>query len=252
MLRTILERISREKSIKRKLPSRFGKTSLYVSPDAQLKYIKPGEAAFDSELLAIIDEYIRDDSVIWDIGANVGVFAFGAASIAKNGFTLAVEADIWLAQLMRKSLHLKENAELNMQILPCAIADKNGVATFLISSRGRASNALETTGGRSQFGVIREKNTVPTLTMDTLLDFSDAPTFIKIDVEGAEVIVLEGSEKVLQQVRPIIYIEVGSEANEKVTKIFQANDYVLFDGSKPVKEQQPQSFCTFNTLAIPN
>jgi FkbM family methyltransferase len=193
MLRTIVEKMARGISIKRQLPSRFGKTSLYVSPDSQLKYLKPGEQGLDSELLKIVDKWINENSIVWDIGANVGVFSFAAASIARNGFTLAVEADIWLNQLMRKSLSIHENSELNIQILPCAIADRNGIATFLISNRGRALNALELTGMR--YGNIREKNTVATLTLDTLLDFCDAPTFIKIDVEGAELIVLNAAKK---------------------------------------------------------
>jgi hypothetical protein len=92
----------REKYLKRNLPSRFGFTPLYVSPDSQLKYIKLGEEAFDSGLLKIVDDYIRVDSVVWDIGANVGVFTFAAASRTLQGSVLAVEADIWMAQLLRK------------------------------------------------------------------------------------------------------------------------------------------------------
>jgi len=59
MLRTMLERLSRGRSFKRRLPSRFGFTPLYVSPDARLKYLKLGEDAFDAELLRIVDEHIH-------------------------------------------------------------------------------------------------------------------------------------------------------------------------------------------------
>ncbi len=250
-VRTIIERLLRGRLLKRRLPSRFGHTPLYVSPDAQLKYLKPGNDAFDTELMKIIDEHIREDSVVWDIGANVGVFAFAAASVAKKGSSLAVEADIWLAQLIRKSLLLKENGGLSIQVLPCAIADRNGVATFLIANRGRASNALEAVGGRSQTGGVRERVTVPTLTLDTLLDFFNPPTFIKIDVEGAEAIILNGASRLLTEIRPTIYIEVGREANKEVTSIFRRNSYELFDGSKPIQEQEPAGSCAYNTLAVP-
>jgi hypothetical protein len=80
MLRTLAERLSRGKFLKRTLPSRFGQAPLYVSPDAQLKYLKFGDDAFDAELLKVIDEYIPEESVVWDIGANVGVFSIGCSN----------------------------------------------------------------------------------------------------------------------------------------------------------------------------
>lgn len=251
MLKAIIERLSRNRSFKRRLPSRFNYTPLYVSPDSQLKYLKLGENAFDAGLLKIVDWYIDETSIVWDVGANVGVFTFASASVAKKGYTLAIEADIWLAGLLRKSLLLKENSELNIEVLPCAIAHQDGVASFLIAQRGRASNSLEITGSRSQAGGIREKITVPTLKLDTLLDFISPPNFLKVDVEGAEAVVLNGATKLLTEIRPTIYIEVGNKTNTEVSSILIEKDYLLFDGSKPIKEQETINSCAYNTLAIP-
>jgi FkbM family methyltransferase len=250
VLRKLIERLSRGKRFKRRLPTEFLSTPLYVSPDAQLKYLKFGVKAFDVELLRIAREHIREDSHVWDVGANIGVFAFAAASIALKGSTLAIEADNWLVQLMRKSLSLRKNSVLNIQILGSAISGRNGVATFLIANRGRASNFLEFAGGRSETGGIREKVTVPTLTLDTLLEFFSWPNFVKIDVEGAESMVLKGARRLLSEIRPTIYIEVGSETKDEVTAILKNNGYLLYDGSKPLIDQRPLSSCTFNTLAI--
>jgi FkbM family methyltransferase len=223
-----------------------------VSPDAQLKYLKPGDEAFDADLLRVVDAHVREDSIVWDIGANVGVFAFAAASIARKGSTLAVEADLWLAQLMRRSLRLESNQGLQLAVLPSAISDRNGVATFMIAQRGRASNALESAGGRSQMGGIRERLTVPTITLDTLLNFFGAPTFVKIDVEGAEEMVLRGAERLLREVRPTIYIEVGKEQCDAVTELLIANGYSLFAGpSSGAAAATPLQSCVDNTLAVP-
>jgi FkbM family methyltransferase len=251
MLRSTLELLSRDRILKRRLPLRFGRMPLYVSPDAQLKYLIPGGNAFDHELLQVIEDHVREDSVVWDIGANVGLFALTAARVARKGAVLAVEADIWLAQLIRKSLLLEENCGFRVQVLPCAIADKNGVARFLIAQRGRASNALEGARGRSQSGGVRETVAVPTLTLDSLLDSFSPPSFLKIDIEGAEAMALRGARKLLSEVRPTIYIEVGSEANEEVTAILRNARYELFDGSIPLLAQKPASFCAYNTLARP-
>jgi len=244
-MRSILERLVRNRTVKRSLPLRFNSTPLYLSPDSQLSYLKFGEKAFDKELLNIAYKYINEKSTVWDVGANVGVFAFAAASLAKKGEVVAIEADIWLAHFMRKSQNHKKNTNLKIKILPVAMSDQCSIAEFLISDRGRARNALKTEHRMDAEG-FREQVLVPTLTLDKLLDCFAQPNFIKVDVEGAEVLVLRGASKVLKDIRPIIYIEVGSEATKEVTTIFTENNYLLFDSHNNQISQ-----CTFNTLAIP-
>jgi FkbM family methyltransferase len=251
-LRAVVERLARGRTLKRRLPGRFAPTELYVSPDAQLKYVKPGVEAFDADLLRVVDTQIREDSIVWDIGANVGVFTFAAASVARKGMTLAVEPDIWLTQLLRRSQRLRKNVGLNVVVLPAAVADRDGIATFTIARRGRASNALESVGGRTESGGARETQTVPTLTLDTLLDFTPAPTFVKVDVEGAEALALRGAQRLLRDVRPTVYIEVGQEHSDEVAKRLTDHGYALFDGAQLANEARgPTPNCAFNTLAIP-
>lgn len=251
MIRTIIERLSRNKIIKRKLPGEFSNVKIFVSPDAQLKYMKIGNNAFDSDLLWIATENISYESIVWDIGANCGVFTLACASIATSGKVLAVEADIWLANLIRKSVNIKQNLYLNIDVLPAVISEKNGMSKFSIAKRGRASNSLESAGGRSQMGGIREEVMVPTLTLDTLLKSYSAPDFIKIDVEGAELQVLLGAKEILTQIRPKIYIEVGKD-NEKITEIFKNEKYYLYDGSIHKDKRKRLNKCIRNTLAIPS
>lgn len=251
MFRRIIELLVRERHIKRRLPERYHGASLYVTGDAQLKYLKPTEEAFDTELLAVIDEHIKEDSIVWDVGANVGVFTVCSAAMASKGYVLAIEADIWLAHLIQKSLALPENVKLKAEVLPCAVSDKAGVSKFLVANRGRASNCLESVNGRSQAGGYREKVLVPTCTLDSLMPHFPHPTFIKIDVEGAEVLVLSGALEILKTVRPTIYIEVGEEAAATVSSLLTQADYLVFDGAKPLKSQTPLNSCPFNALAIP-
>ncbi len=251
MFRQFVERISRGVIFKRQLPSRFGGVAIYVSPDAQLKYLWPGEKGFDETLFALVDRWINSQSIVWDIGANVGVFTFAAAGIAREGSVTAVEPDAWLASLLARSQQLRRNSGLNVQILSCAIAGKNGVEKFLIAQRGRASNALAAAGGRSQMGGVRHTEIVPSLTLDTLLEYFSWPTFVKIDVEGAEVIVLNGARKLLETVRPVLYIEVGDKQLKGVTAILRAAGYKMYDGDESAGTGESLDECVTNTLAVP-
>lgn len=56
-----------------------------------------------------------------------------------------------------------------------------------------------------------EEYTVPTFTLDWLIDNQPRPNLIKCDVEGAEVEVFRGQLKTLKEIRPVIMCEVGDE-----------------------------------------
>jgi FkbM family methyltransferase len=250
-MRAIVERLSRGVVLKRRLPASVGGAQLYVSPDAQLKYLKLAADAFDADLLRLAQDHVKRDSVVWDVGANVGVFTFAAAGLAKDGHVFAIEADSWLAELIRRSCRLPENRSLGITVLPAAVSASNGVAEFVIARRGRASNYLAEAGGWSQSGGERERTHVATLTLDSLLESFRRPTFLKIDVEGAEAMVLRGATRLLQEVRPALYIEVGKENSDEVTRVLQAANYRLFDSTRPISGQQPLERCVQDTLAVP-
>lgn len=227
-LRTTLERLSRGRAFRRRIEVGGNTVEIIVSPDAQLKYMKPGRRAFDADLIGIAEQNLREDSVVWDIGANVGVFTFAAAAVAPRGCVIAVEADIWLASLLRRSCKLPSNRNGDIRILPSAISSADGTASFLIARRGRASNALEAAGGHSQMGGIRERYLVPTLRLDTLLASMPPPDFVKIDVEGAELMALQGARKLIEDVRPVFYVEVSPATVAAVTDLFARAGYAAF------------------------
>lgn len=151
-LRRCAEKLSRGKSFKRHIYVNGASVPIFVSPDAQLKYLKSGASSFDQDLILIAEAFVEKDSVVWDIGANVGVFTFASAAIAKTGVIISVEADIWLAGFLRRTRNLSEFTSADIRILPVAVSSQNGVAIFQIADRGRASNALEVAGGSSQMG----------------------------------------------------------------------------------------------------
>lgn len=121
----------------------------------------------------------------------------------------------------------------------------------MISACGRASNAIERGGGRSQMGGVRERILVPQLSLDTLLALLPRPSFVKIDVEGAKALVLVGACRLLEEARPTIFVEGGEEATGRVTEQLLASDYVLLDSSQPRVSRRPLAQCVFETLAVP-
>lgn len=251
MIRQLVERLSRGTVIKRRLPAQFGRRPLYLSPDSALSYLKPQWAKASEPLLAAAAKYAAGARSVWDIGANCGVFTFAAAHVAgPNAKILAIEADPFLASLVQKSANESGNSDREINVVCTAVSDRQGLARFLVAQRGRSSSSLEQTGHRSQAGGTRYAQYVPTTTLDALLNHFASPDVVKIDVEGAEGLVLKGAQQILGSVRPLLYVEVGEEQSGEVSSIFHHYEYRMFNGDSC--DTMLLKKCAFNTLAVPS
>ena len=248
-LRTIAERMTRSLVIKRRLPAQLNRRPFWGAADSALGYLRPSLPS--EELFAIALEFVNAGDTVWDVGANVGLFTFSAADRAgESGLVVAIEADIWLANLLRRSCEFSENGDLNIAVVPSAASDSIGISKLLIAKRGRSSNALERSGHRTQAGGTRYVQYTPTVTLDSLLEVFHAPSFLKIDAEGAEQYILRGAKRILSEHRPVVYCEVGAEQNDQIVGIFHEHDYKLYDPGET--ERREVVACPSNTLAIPS
>lgn len=220
MFRTLSERVMRNRRVKRRLSNGV---PIYVSPDSQLKYLK---RTFDTDLTEMVNRFVDERSAVWDIGANCGVLAFLSAKARQ---IVAVEADPFLAHLLQESVHL---SGVPVNIVPAAAFSGRSLASFSIARRGRASNFLSVVGGNDSSGGERARIMVPTITLDDLLDAFDPPTFVKIDVEGAEVQVFEGAQRLLREVRPVLYYEATEKTAEACAAILREAGYRVTPGAE--------------------
>jgi FkbM family methyltransferase len=246
VIRTAAEHMARGRVFRRHIDVAGRRMPIHITPDAQLKYMKPGSTAFDQDLVQLAIDRLRPDSIVWDIGANVGTFTVAAAAIAEPGRVIAIEADVWLAEILYRTA-AEAVYRGRIEVLPCAVSSATGIASFHIAKRGRASNALAEAGGRSVMGGVRQSRLVPTLTCDELLRHLPAPALVKIDVEGAEVMVLEGAARLLAEARPAIYIESGAETAPGVRRILEGAGYEL---ANPEPGPEPGSVLPFNSLFL--
>lgn len=224
MLRRVVEKLSRNRVLRRRLPSAYGGQVLYVTPDALLRYWRHDLGKIDPMLLRFAAQYVTPGLHVWDVGANMGLFTFAAAYKAgSGGSVLALEPDVFLVTLLRRSAEAAPLEASTVRILPVAADVQTGVARFSIAARGRASNHLSGFG-RLEAGGARTEYDVPTVSLDSLLASFPMPNVLKIDVEGAELRVLQGAFRVLEQARPIVLLEMSVEANDEIQRLFA--DYV--------------------------
>jgi FkbM family methyltransferase len=251
-LRKLAERLSRGVVLRRQLPGDFQRLPLYVTPEAGLRYWG-GLSGVDRHLLRMARELVRPGTVVWDVGANIGLFAFSAAAMTgPSGLVLAIEPDVWLAYLMDRSS--REIAEKKLPAAPvrvlCAsVSSELRVSELEIAERARASNHLSRVCGSTQSGGYRHLQPTVSVALDSLLDFFPAPDVLKIDVESHEVEVLRGAALLMESARPVLWCEVDPKNAEAASKLLHERNYKLFGAGDDPHPPIPRAW--WNTLAVP-
>lgn len=249
MLRTLLERFSRNRILKRRLPSRAGGQVLYVSPDSALAYWKHNLEEKHKDLIDWAQEFVKPGMTVWDVGANVGIFTFASAFFAgPAGKVLGMEPDTFMSSLLQRSAMVPCKSRAEIRILPVAMSNKIGIAEFAIAARGRSSNHLADVNGNEMSGGDRYHMTVLTVTMDWLIQNTPPPDVIKIDVEGAEHMVLEGGYGLISKAHPLLLCEVNSSNSDTVSGLLTTLGYEMFDLNDRSKGRIAKA--VFNTLAV--
>ncbi len=232
------------------LPDEFGGASLYVTSRSDIRLLWPGYRRAANDLLTVARRYIRRGDVVWDLGSNLGIFAFAAAYIAGNsGEVDTVEADPKYAELQNRTASGLNGDYAPVSTLCAAVADRAGVLELSIPSKGHARNHLSIVEGNDA-GTPEATKAVVAITCDFLLQHWPAPQFVKMDIEGAELMALRGATRLLQVTRPLFYVEVCDKTRTEVTRLFRDAGYRLccLNG---MGEEIAIEECAFNTIAIP-
>jgi FkbM family methyltransferase len=148
-------------------------------------------------LLLGLAEILRP-SVVFDVGANVGPYAFLLPAVL-NVPVVAFEPAAEVAAVLR---HVVAVNGLDCTVEEAAIGERDGTATLFISPSD-ASTSL-----RPGFRRAKSERTVPLVTLDTYVRSSGLrPSILKIDTETTEPAVLRGATELLAT-RPWIVCEI--------------------------------------------
>ncbi len=227
-----------------------GKFDAYVTAGAQLSVLRPFGVEIDPVHRRFIARWVKPDSVIWDVGANMGLFAFPAALRASRGQVYAFEPDVELAANLIRSLRRSRNKRLPVTVAPFALSDREGAARFQISAYGRSMNKLEGLGSwHDHLFVASETRVVATLRFDLVAEVCRPPDIVKIDVEGAEMMVLTGGRATIKEHRPVMLIEGPNELADAMRSFLVDLDYVIVDGASETFAVVDRP--VWDTLAVP-
>lgn len=168
-----------------------------------LKFVEEstGPCDWDSLIMQRFCEFVPEGSVVADIGANHGIFTISALKNKNVKEVYAVEAD----SENFKVLKTKIDGDLNVKLINAAVTDHNGKIDIY---EGNGDHATRNILGEKSFWENTNKKQIKICTVDcATLDYIFTEKLnvkvdaCKIDVEGAEVLVLKGAEKFLKNLK---------------------------------------------------
>lgn len=161
---------------------------------------------YEPENLDVIFSFLRDDSIFLDIGANLGFFSLMVARrVYSYGKVHAFEPNPEMARLLRGSAYINgfgdlvSNDAVPIMVHPYGAGDAIGECEFWIPA-DHAGGGVQVSQNVQQGG---KKFAAQIKRLDEVFDDSFVCDLVKIDVEGHEVNVLRGMERIISRSKEI-------------------------------------------------
>jgi FkbM family methyltransferase len=198
-----------------------------------LRYLT-GDA--EPEVQEALAELIEPGQTVYDVGANIGFFTILCSRlVGPTGKVYAFEPIPENLVTLRHNIAL--NNLTNVVVVEQALSASTGTAEMFVSPWS-AFHSLNVDGAskRENHGPDGGQITVETITLDEFVqgDGVSAPDLIKLDVEGAELLVVAGMHETLRTVQPLLLVEVH-DTNDEYAEFVDSIDYRVrvIDGEEP-------------------
>lgn len=157
----------------------------------------------ETHLVRAIMNELGSSFVFYDIGSNTGWYTMLSAAHSKQVSVVSFEPVSEHTAPQKESIMLNKN-ESQVRLFEVALSDHESKESIRLAGLG---SSLEKDFLEADFGVRQ----VDVKKLDTLFKEEDLkpPHFIKIDVEGHELKVLEGARSVLEAHSPLLFVEIA-------------------------------------------
>lgn len=161
-----------------------------------------------------IRKYLKLGDIFVDAGANIGIYTVIAGHIVGDaGRVIAIEMMPKTATVLRE--HIAMNLLKNVEVIAQALSSTAGqvvVARVPPGRHGQASIANGLVRGASEVSVT-------TTTLEIIFEGIKRIALIKMDLEGAEALALEGAGDALERVQAVIFEDLGDARLGEIFKL---------------------------------
>ncbi|NHK31232.1 MAG: FkbM family methyltransferase [Asgard group archaeon] len=171
-----------------------------------LKWRFRKESIHEKNVVELLFKKIKPDMCFVDVGAYLGFYSVLTSKILTNGEVISFEMNKNSYEILNKNLEINEC--YNVITTNKAVTDYNGTAKYV--TNGIFTSALSQLDKQLEHANINEDKVVETTTLDAFFKNNyKKPDIIKIDVEGAEMNVLNGMENILNQNKNLmLFVEI--------------------------------------------
>jgi FkbM family methyltransferase len=201
--------------------------------------------AYENDFIAVMRRYLHDGDTCVDVGAHLGYYCLLMSKMAgPTGHVISFEPVPTNMSVLKENVAL--NNITNVELVNSALGERPGKG-YLICPENFELSWTPSIRGYNVEGV-RNSINVPMDTLDGFLQRGGhKPTVIKIDVEGAELDVLNGAVETLRTVRPTVLLEIhgwGDATSEQIVALFSSVGY----RTSVTGTRGHEAFC----VAVPN
>lgn len=193
--------------------SLWGDKKIYLNYDSFQSMWIMYNYIVDWEEFNLIEKYVKNGDVVFDIGSNMGFYTIWFSKfIGNNGSVFSFEPDSKNFSRLKKNIELN-NLDNQISANQLAVSDHDGVVKFTTGFDGEnhISNSGETN--------ISEVNSIRLDSFYQLKSITKV-SYLKIDVEGFEYAVLKGGEELFnKKIVDIIQLEINSAIENSATSI---------------------------------
>lgn len=195
-----------------------------------------GCQAFEPELLPVFQRFSQTKGIFVDVGANIGYYSLLASAYNPALIVLAFEPSPTPFRHLVKNLKL--NGRSTVTPVPVALSDHNGSIDFY-AARNPKYPQFDQIGGtgsgladHASVHGASDRVKAHAQKLDTYWtenNIGDSVGLIKIDVEGAELSVIEGATSLIERDRPVVIFESLARAQDRIEtfNFFSERGYVV-------------------------
>jgi FkbM family methyltransferase len=195
-----------------------------------------GSYEFDKRLL--FERTITQGSIVFDLGGHVGFYTLLASELVGSDGKVFVFEPV-PRNLFYLKEHLRLNRARNVAVVEAAVSDRSGVVSFSEGPTSSMGHIVATKGNLQ----------VKAVALDELISKGEIPTpdYMKIDIEGAEVLALSGAITMLAKSHPTIFLAThGSSIHQECCRLLRSLHYEVQPIDGMSLEQSSEILATYN------